>query len=105
MRPPSNAPKKRRTTRLFKSPVAKGLGITASAVIPLVLVRQQWNKLLEDPTSTLTGLLGSIFVLQVTYVILLLPVPVHGAKKPGAKAVDSLGEAIRSQIAVRSHKV
>jgi len=101
---PSTTPSKRRkATRLLTSPVAKISVTLFNALTPLLLLRLTWTALLQDPTSTLiTSLLTSIFIIQTTFIVLLLPLltSTKPSKKRGIVKIDTIGEAMRSKAIV-----
>jgi hypothetical protein len=96
--------KKRKGTRLLKSPVAKVSITTLNAVAPLVVLRLAWKELLLDPSVTLTmPLLPSLVVLQTSFIVLLLPfyAPVSKTKKRNIVKMDSLNEAVKIKAFAR----
>jgi hypothetical protein len=104
----SSPAKRRKTTRLLTSSVAKTSLTILNALGPLLLLRLAWKALLHDPSAALTvPLLPSIFMIQTTFVILLLPLHTLSIKPPrkrGIVKVDSLGEAIQAKAAVNTSK-
>ena len=61
--------------------------------------------MLEDPMATLVApLLASVFVIQTTFVVLLLPLlsSAKPSKKRGLVKMDTFGEAMRSKAIVLS---
>lgn len=102
---PTTPSKRRKATRLLTSPVAKISVTLFNALTPLLLLRLTWAALLQDPTSTLTTpLLTSMFIVQTTFIVLLLPLltSTKPSKKRGIVKIDTIGEATRSKAIVPS---
>lgn len=103
---PSTTPSKRRkTARLLTSPVAKISVTLFNALSPLLLLRLTWTGLLGDPTGILIApLLASVFIIQTTFIVLLLPLlsSAKPSKKKGLVKMDTFGEAMRSKAIVLS---
>ena len=101
----STTPSKRRqTTRLLTSAIAKVSVTVLNALGPILLLRLSWNGLLKDPIEALTiPLLPSLFIIQTTFTVLLLPfhVPISKTtKKRNIVKVDTLGDSIMSKAFV-----
>ena len=99
--------KKRKGTRLLKSPIAKVSISLINGIVPLIFLRLAWNGLLLDPSATLTvPLLPSIFIVQTTFIVLLLPFYVSSSnttksvKQRNVVKMDTLGNAIKSKAYV-----
>src|ERR1700738_2253855 len=102
---PSSSPlKRRKTTRLLTSSIAKTSLTILNALAPLFFLRLAWPGLLHDPVSALTfPLLPSVFIIQTAFVILLLPLHTLSTQPPrkrGIVKMDTLGDSILAKAAV-----